>query len=159
MYKTLYSCIHWNFIALLYSCIHWHFIAVLYSWLPGSLLVLTTFSRCVNQLHIITSNKSLTVVPIFSKFSTLSRTLFYKLIFFYKLANFQLLPWPLKQPPPPPLLLLGNTMSSLVFAVLTPARTLQTISILLWNRKASLLLEMMRNLSEENILLQSSWKQ
>ena len=61
----------------------------LYSWLPGSLLVLTTFSY---QLHIITSNKSLIliVVPIFLQ---VFNTLCYIVL---QASEFQLLPWPLK---------------------------------------------------------------
>ena len=77
---------------------------------------------------------------------------------------FHILLCPLKQLPPPPLLplllLLWNTMSSLVFAVMTPARILQTISILFWNERVlSPSGMMMRNLSKESIFLHSSWNQ
>ena len=86
-----------------------------------------------------------------------------------KLVSYQLLPWPLKQLPPPPLQLLhhlllllaldGTMMCSSVFAVLTPAWISQIIFILLWNKRVLSLSGMMKNLSEESIFLQSSWKQ
>ena len=72
----------------------------------------------------------------------------------------QLPPPPPPPPPPPLLLLLWNTKCSLVFAVMTPAKILQTITILLWNERVLSPSGMiMRSLSKENIFLHSSWKQ
>ena len=63
------------------------------------------------------------------KFLVANRHFFCSGTSFYKLVNVQFFPWaPLKQLPS---LLLGNLLFSSVFAVLTPARILQIVFILL----------------------------
>ena len=76
---------------------------------------------------------------------------------------FQWLPWALKKPHLCHYFPLqyqdGNMMFFSVLEVRTPVIILQTIYMLLWNKRALLLLEMRKTLREENLYHQSSWKQ
>ena len=53
----------------------------------------------------------------------------------------------------------GNSMYFLVLEVRIPAKHLQTIYILVWNKNDYLFLGTMKNLSREHSLPQNSWKQ